>query len=260
MTKLPRASKSGFDLQGGFGQVLLLHGYTGTPYDLRLVADFLHARDFHVVAPLLKGHGTHPRELYNVVLKDWLWQCREALGKFDIERPIVVGGLSMGALLSIMLAASNPTIKAVLLFSPALSLGWLHDLVIASARFGILSQKTSIKKLSGGSDIMDKEARAKSPCYREMPVAGLLQFDRLRRMALLNLASIACPIFMAFGKHDAAIDAKASHRIAIASSKEPVFSKFYDHSKHVVTLDYDREELLVDMWQFLNQWLEIKLW
>ncbi|HXW53280.1 MAG TPA: alpha/beta fold hydrolase [Myxococcota bacterium] len=249
---LPRISKKGFDLRDGFGQVLLLHGYTGTPYDVRMVGDFLHRHGFRVVAPRLLGHGTKPSDLYQVKAEDWIKQVQDVFDDFDPHRPIIVGGLSMGALLSILLAADNSNIRALLMFSPALSLGWLADAIIMAARFGLLSAKSSITKLSGGSDIMDPKAKAKSPCYKEMPVAGLVQFDKLRALALERLPQVTCPLFMAFAKNDGAIDALGSHRVAVAKTSQPIFSKFYPHSKHVLTLDYDRDELLKDLWHFLQ--------
>jgi carboxylesterase len=249
--KLPRVSKKAFDLAGNKAQVLLLHGYTGSPYDLRPMGDFLHHHGLHVVAPLLKGHGTTPEHLYEVVLESWLTQSANIVQGFDDKKPIIVGGLSMGALLAIALAGINNRIKALLLFSPALCLGYLADLVIALAHIGLVNKKSAINKFSG-SDISDPEAKLKSPSYKEMPIAGFLQFERLQKMAKERLAYVATPIFMAFGKKDAAIDAFGSHQIVMESTSQPIFSKFYERSKHVVTLDYDRDELCNDVWYFLT--------
>lgn len=255
-TRLPRVSKKGFDLSGDQAQVLLLHGYTGSPYDLRPVADFLNRHNCRVAVPLLCGHGNDPKELFHVQAEDWLTQSLEVLNSFDEKRSIVVGGLSMGALLAIILAASQKNIKTLLLFSPALRLGLLADLTKAFAKLGLMDKNSSLKKPSGESDIADPLARQKSPSYPEMPIAGLLQFDRLRLMAEVALPKVACPIFMAFGKLDAAIDAHDSRRVITESTIQPVFSKFYDNSKHVVTLDYDRDELCKNLWQFLKCHLE----
>ena len=38
--------------------ILLIHGFTGSPWDLRPLGEALLARGFHVKAPLLPGHGT----------------------------------------------------------------------------------------------------------------------------------------------------------------------------------------------------------
>jgi carboxylesterase len=258
MSKLARPSKKGFTLAGSGAQVLLLHGYTGSPYDLRPVANFLHEHGFHVVVPLLKGHGTKPSDIHGVLAEDWLLQAEHVIKSFDPTRPIVVGGLSMGALIAMLMVKNHRDIQALLLFSPALHLGILAELTIVSAQIGVLEKHRSLTKLSGGSDINDPQAKARTPSYKEMPVDGLLQFDALRKLAKINLEHINCPTFMAFGALDSAIDAKDSHGMMMAAITAPVFSRFYKNSKHVVTLDYDREQLVKDVWYFLNHYVGIK--
>lgn len=251
---LPRVSKRGFELLGDKAQVLLLHGYTGSPYDLRLLGDFLNQQGLHVIAPLLKGHGTKAQDLNNVSLNHWLKQTKKALNSLDQSGPIIVGGLSMGALLAIVLAANESKIDAILLFSPSLRLHLTGELAIASAQLGLLNKNTILKKHSG-SDISDPIAKKRTPAYKEMPVAGLLQFAKLRTLAKEKLGLVSCPIFMAFGKQDAAVNVMAAHQLILENALAPIFSKFYDNSKHVITLDYDKEELFTDVWHFLNNQL-----
>lgn len=250
---LPKTSKKGYSLLGDKAHALLIHGYTGSPYDLRPLANFLSAHGIGVTVPLLKGHGTHPRDLFKVTAEDWLSQVTDALRGLDASKPIIVGGLSMGGLLAILLAAEVPTIRTLLLFSPSLKLTLMAELTIAAAQIGLLDKKSSFKKLSGGSDIADPVAKKKTPAYLEMPIAGLLEFEKLRIRANSSLAKISCPIFMAFGQHDGAIDALEAQRMLLMGSRQPIVSKFYPRSKHVITLDFDRERLFDDTWQFLTQ-------
>lgn len=254
---LPRVSRKGYDLAGDAAQILLLHGYTGSPYDLRPLGDFLHHRGCHVVALLLKGHGTKPYDLNYVHAEDWLKQATTALRGFDHKRPIIVAGLSMGALLAILLTDKLSFIDGLVLISPALKLTRSAEITIASVKLGLIDLKSSIKKLSGGSDILDPVARKKCPSYKEMPIFGLMEFEKLRVLAKEKLSDIPCPIFMAFGKQDGAINVSESHRMILETSHQPIFSKVYENSKHVITLDYDREQLYLDIWHFLTNRLGI---
>src|SRR5690606_29077953 len=52
--------------------VLLLHGFSGGPQDLRLLGEALAARGFRAVAPTLPGHGAELRGLGGVREEDWL--------------------------------------------------------------------------------------------------------------------------------------------------------------------------------------------
>lgn len=251
-TKLPRVSKKGYFLEGAGAQVLLFHGYTGSPYDLKPVALYLNQHNFAVGVPLLGGHGTNMRDLAQVKSAYWLQQAQEALNKLDTRRPIFLGGLSMGACLAIITAHSTSLCKALLLFAPALSLKLSAELLISSARIGVISSQLSIPKLSGGSDIADPLARQKCPSYPEMPLSGLLEFDTIRMLAREKIPEIGIPIFMAFGSHDNVVNLRESSNYIKYSALGPVVSKFYARSQHVLTLDYDRDILCHDLLNFVN--------
>lgn len=253
---LPRASKKGFDLPGERAHVLLFHGYTGSPYDLRALGDTLNAEGFHVVAPLFKGHGKKPSDLFLTTAEDWLLEAEEIFLTLDSRKPIVIAGLSMGALVATLLAAHFPA-RGLLLFSPSFRLNLSAELTIAAAQLGFLDKNFSLKKLSGGSDVADPIAKKRTPAYLEMPVAGLLQFERLRMLAKAKIADVQCPLFLAFGRNDGAINVADSNRVVLEHSAQPVFSKVYENSKHIVTLDYDREQLFGDVLQFLTHQLGI---
>ena len=72
-------------------------------------------------------------------------------------------------------------------------------------------------------------------------------------MALDSIADLPMPTFLAFGDQDQAIDARASWQIFIQQTKQGLFSKFYSQSKHIVSLDFDRDLLGADVYHFLNQ-------
>jgi len=250
--KLPRISKKGYALAGAGAQVLLFHGYTGSPYDLKPLALFLNQRDLDVSVPLLSGHGTNIQDLAHVKSSAWLKLAQEALAKLDTRRPIFLGGLSMGACLAIITAQSSQAIKALILLAPALSLKLSAELLISSARLGIISAQLSIPKLKGGSDIADPIARLKCPSYPEMPISGLLEFDTLRMLAREEIPRIRIPVFSAFGSRDNVINLGESYNYIKHSVLGPLVTKFYPRSQHVITLDFDRDLLCEDLWNFIN--------
>lgn len=252
----PRVSKKGFLLKASGPQMLLLHGYTGSPYDLRPMGDFFHKRGFHICAPLLAGHGGKPSDLHKIVAKDWTDQARDIISDFDSSKPIIVAGLSMGALIGLLVAKAQK-IDALVLCSPALRLSATAEVTLFTAELGLIDRNTSIKKFSG-SDIADPIAKEKTPAYKEIPISGLLEFAKIRRLAQKELMHISSPIFLAFGQKDQAIDAVSSRQMILSScSKATIFAKTYENSKHVITLDYDKDRLFLDIEQFLHQQLGI---
>src|SRR4051812_28032023 len=61
-----------FFLPGGPTGVLLLHGFTSSPAEVRPLGDFLAAQGYTVYSPLLAGHGTAPEDLRGTTWRDWV--------------------------------------------------------------------------------------------------------------------------------------------------------------------------------------------
>src|SRR3972149_1032004 len=58
--------------------VLLIHGWTSTPYEVRRLGKYLNEKGYTAHAPLLKGHGTAPEDLEQSSWQDWLKNIDEA--------------------------------------------------------------------------------------------------------------------------------------------------------------------------------------
>jgi len=94
--------------------VLLVHGLTGVPSEMRPVARHLSSLGYAVETPLLPGHGGTQRDLLRTTWRDWLGGARDALRRLaELGQPVVIGGLSMGALIAVLLAAEEETAPLV---------------------------------------------------------------------------------------------------------------------------------------------------
>ena len=114
-------------LSGGRLGFLLIHGLGGTPMELRYVAQGL-ARAGHTAhVPQLAGHCGTVNELRATCWTDWYASVEEEHDRLKaVSDTVVVGGLSVGAILAIHLAASRPeTVAGLALYAPSLWLdGW----------------------------------------------------------------------------------------------------------------------------------------
>ena len=100
---------SPFFLEGGPVGVLLVHGFTATPVEVRSLADRLHAQGHTVAGPLLPGHGTKPEDLNRVRWQDWIDAAEEVYGRLAARSDrVFVGGTSMGAVIALYLASLHP--------------------------------------------------------------------------------------------------------------------------------------------------------
>jgi carboxylesterase len=119
-----------FFLQAGSTGCLLLHGFTGTPYDMRFIAGGLHDCEISVCGVRLPGHATTPEDMAQHTWRHWYEGACEGLSQLrqSASRVIVVGQ-SMGALLALKLAADHPDqVAGIALLSTALvaSSRWLN--------------------------------------------------------------------------------------------------------------------------------------
>jgi len=117
-----------YRVAGGRIGVLLLHGLCGTPTEMRFVANGLARAGYTVHCPQLAGHCGTEEDIKNTTWQDWYASAEAALVEIRKECDIViVGGLSTGAVLSLLLAANHPDkVQGTALFAPTLWLnGWL---------------------------------------------------------------------------------------------------------------------------------------
>jgi carboxylesterase len=114
-------------LRGGSVGFLLIHGLGGTPVEMRFVAFGLAKAGYTVSCPQLAGHCGSFEELRETGWRDWYATVADAHTELRKTcQTVIVGGLSMGAILALHLAAERPDdVHAATLFAPTLKLdGW----------------------------------------------------------------------------------------------------------------------------------------
>jgi carboxylesterase len=99
-----------FFYNGGKTGILLIHGFTATPFIFQELGHRLSALGYTVSAPLIVGHGTSPDELAQTSWEDWYNSIEEAY--IDLSHQcdeVFVLGASFGANLALLLASRFPT-------------------------------------------------------------------------------------------------------------------------------------------------------
>ncbi len=88
--------------------VLLSHGFTGSPASMVPWGHYLAEQGYAVAVPRLPGHGTTWQEMNRTRWQDWYGEVERAFEKLRANcDQVVVGGLSMGATLALLLAAER---------------------------------------------------------------------------------------------------------------------------------------------------------
>jgi len=225
---------------------LLIHGFTATPEEMRPLGEALAARGFPVRAVRLAGHGTDVADLARTRWTDWFASVeaeRARLGR-DVPRVVPVG-MSLGALLALHLAATRAdAVAALVLCGTPLRLRdprvrWLPAL----ARLPWFARRyASIAKVNG-PDVADPAARAASRSYRTMPLAAVLELVRLQGIVRRELARVTQPALLLHGRHDHGVPLATLDLLRRSLGSRTVEAHVLERSWHVVTVDYDREEV-----------------
>src|SRR5256885_14377412 len=103
-----------FRIRGGTRGCLLIHGFAGTPPEMRGLGEYLAADGYDVMGPLLAGHGLTPEAMALTRWTDWAASAQlayETLRQDCTEG--FVAGQSLGGTLALHLAATNPDVKGV---------------------------------------------------------------------------------------------------------------------------------------------------
>ncbi len=247
MARHPHLDPAPFLLPAGPVGVLLIHGYTGSPPEMRLIGDYLHARGLTVSAPLLPGHGTSPEEMNRCRWRDWTDHASRALTQIK-ERctTVFVGGLSMGSLITLYLAQERPEIRGAILYSPAVIVAnrliWLTPLM----KHLIRQRPKSLE-----SDLTDPQAGSRMWSYEVDPVAAAHELLKLQLRVRRGLARVTCPTLIFYSPLDTAIHPRSAHytfeRIG-SSDKELVR---LDHSGHGLTVDSEWQTVAERTYQFI---------
>ena len=250
---MPRTSDgkpTPFFLPGGPAGALLIHGFTGSPLEMRLVGEYLNERGMTVSAPLLPGHGTTIEELNRCRWQDWTDHAESAYAELRRHCEVIfVGGLSMGSLITVFLTAKHPVAGAVL-YSPAFKVS--NPLIHLAP---VLKYFVPQKGKSGQSDLTGPEAEARKWSYDAFPSYAAHELLKLIRVSRGLLTHVHSPLLIIHSTGDSAIrgdSAQCAYDLAGSEDKELVT---LHNSGHVLTVDSEWETVAKKTYDFTQAWL-----
>ena len=271
-----KLTPAGLSFKGTSGStVILIHGLTGTPHELIFLANFLNRKGYSVVCPRLANHGQPMEILKNTKWQDCYQSARDAfMAAMPEGGRIFTSGLSMGALLALLLAEEFPDkVSGVSCLSPTLFYdGWhmpwsRHLLPLAyytplkhffyfkeDPPYGIKNKviQQRVHEYYSKASLSDIEGVAQYG-YPYIPLTLLYQLRLLVQYLNKRLKSIKVPVQLIQAKDDDMTSVKNSQviydRIASAT-KELVL---LDNSYHVITADQERDKVAGEMERFFNQ-------
>ncbi len=186
-----------FFLEGGPVGILLFHGFTGSPPEMRLVGDYLYRHGLTVSGPLLPGHGTTMEDLDARTWPEWIEAAENSLDDLKKScRIVFAGGLSMGSLVALELARRRPDVAGVIAYAPPFDLGdWRAPLVPVL--------KYILRRVPHGeSSYADPETEKRLWYYEAYPSFATHELLKLVKHMKKHLPEIATPLLMVYATGD----------------------------------------------------------
>ncbi len=227
---------------------LLVHGYTGSPHDMKYLGERLNKHGFTISIPRLPGHGTNYLDFLTTTHRDWLRKAIDAYIELRSEcEKVHVIGLSMGGLIAAILAARFEVEKLVLA-APAL---------LINDRRIYLTPVLALFK-----DYIPKEERVEY----EDPILQKLQEEywskqftktapsllKLKKIATKELQKIRSKTLLVLARNDNIVPIEVKELVE-KNVKGPVQTVILDKSNHVVVNDVEREYVAEIITKFLEE-------
>jgi carboxylesterase len=208
-----------------------------------------------VRAVRLAGHDTTPDELAGTRWPDWLGSAVDGLAALRAEAPrTVVAGISLGALLALLLAARRPLdVAAIVCAATPLRLADRRAAVLRSLRWLPPLRRRFAVLAKRGRDISDPAARAASRSYDVIPLPALLSFLELRRLVWRELPRVTQPALVIHGRHDHVAPPSNVALLRRHLGSRMVEAHLLERSWHVLTEDVERDLVARLMIGFLNR-------
>jgi carboxylesterase len=257
-TRPGTGDKAELFVRGGPRGVLCLHGFTGTPFEVRPLAEALAGRGYTVLAPQLAGHCGTMAELVRTRWPDWLASASAALDRLIAASggPVAIAGFSLGGLLTLRLARARPAdLAAVAIVAAPLRLRpYQVGAVRALCRLPAPLRRGPLAVLPkfGGYDVTDTEMKRQNPALSGMPIAGINSLIELGELVRRELPDVRTPALVAHGELDRTVPLGDSLELVGTLGSAVIERLFLPRSGHLVAIDVERSALIEAVTRFFD--------
>jgi len=254
-----------FEQRGPVG-VLMIHGYSGSPDELRGMGVSLADAGYTVHCPLLAGHGGTPDDMFGVRWEDWLTSADAGLRLLhDHCRTVFVCGFSLGGLLALHMAARAP-VAGLILLAPALQLrggsllratGLLRYILpwyypFAHADFASPAVREAVLERAPEANLDDPTVVEQIRREAKVPVGSLYELARLQRQTRGDLTRVRVPTLIMHSRNDETVNPRSAIEVAAGIRSRDQRLVWFERSGHQLPREAEREQV----WATARAWLD----
>jgi carboxylesterase len=237
-----------FFFPGGSTGVLLVHGFTGAPKEMRWMGKYLAQKGFSVLGVRLAGHATRPDDMVTVRWQDWLTSVEDGyhLLKGSTSK-IVVAGLSLGGVLALVFASHFEVAGAI-------AMSTIYELPPdPRLRFIRLLQWIQPQVPKGESDWKDPLPESDHIDYPYYPTKAIIQVQGLLAELKDSLPHITAPCLLMHSSQDGSVPPDHMEKIfaQLGTSDKEMF--LIENSGHVIVRDLEKDKVFQTAEQFIRR-------
>jgi carboxylesterase len=232
---------------------LLIHGFTGTPKEMRWMGEYLAEQGYSVLAVRLSGHATHPEDMIHSHASDWIATVEDGYHLLrGLAEHVYLVGLSMGGVLSLLMSTQLDVSGVVGISTPyQLPSDWRLNFIEFLSLFQTYAPKS---KLPPGSDWFDQDARMGNVSYPQNPVRSVGELNKLIAQMRVALPQVKVPVLLIHSMDDRYVLPENLERIYQDLIGVQDKTKFYiTESGHVVTRDSGRRKAFKAVSEFIDR-------
>lgn len=225
--------------------VILFHAYTGTPADVRILANFLHRHHYNVYIPVFKGHEqSDVQAILSATPYEWWQEAQQAvrLVRSKGYSTIAALGLSMGGIMATGLAVAQQVEIAGTFCSPvSVQNAQLPGLLTAFMEFA----EASLKK----QGILLEQV----PDLRQQAIEQMAAIQELAASFASQLSIVTGPFYIAQAEQDTLVNPEVSIEMKEKLVNAAVDFHWFEESGHVITVGKQKQEFQETVLQFLEE-------
>ena len=232
--------------------ILLVHGFTSTPQEMRSLGQYLAKRDITVYCPLLKYHGTVVEDLVKGKLPVWNEQIIREMEflKKHCEQ-VYIGGNSFGGNLAFLYASSH-RVQGIVSFGTPIF--WKRERIYKYVYYLLKQFKVfQKKKYPSQRDRVDPRVIKKKVHYPKIPLPAASEVIKSASWTKKILEHIKDPLIIIQSTADHIVDKRTPGYIYdnVASTKKRLI--WINDSYHVVLVDKYKEKVFEETYSFIKE-------
>ena len=249
--------------------VLCIHGFTGTPAEMRPLGEYLAKKGYTTRGILLPGHGAKPERVKGYKWQQWTGAAKTALEQLAQQcQHVFLAGESMGGLISLHLATHHPDLVTgvVSLAAPSAINDARAKLVrfakyvvpyhypLKSANFNDPDVRKSVaERMRTSLDLKDPRMVKQLQNSVRIPLDAIAELMALNDQVVKELPEMRPPVLFMQGAKDATIAPQSMKTLcAICGSKDKQ-TLWLENSGHILPQEPDAHIVFYAAEQFIQK-------